>query len=93
MDTSSGMVIGPGLDLTGSCLIYGKAIDSSGITSFFELCPDGTIIHIDSQLKIKGESGNVVCGLALALQRRKMKLSSSTSTMMAIGSMRDLKLL
>ena len=68
MDTTSGLVIGPDSNLTGSCLIYRGTIDTSTMMSFFELCADGTITHIDSQLKVKGESGNVVCGLALALQ-------------------------
>ena len=72
MDTTSGMVIGPSAGWTeekeGSALIYRRTIDTSTLMSFFELCEDGTITHIDSQLKVKGESGEVVNGLALALQ-------------------------
>lgn len=68
MDTTSGMVIGPGENKGGSTLIYRRTIDTSTFMSFFELCTDGTISHFDSQLKISGESGDVVCGLALALQ-------------------------
>ena len=68
VDAEKGLVIAPMESVAGSCLIYRDKIFKSSIDSFFEVMIDGTITHIDSELKVKGESNGIRCGLALALQ-------------------------